>query len=104
VTAPTFTFDGATVPFSPGQSVGAALLAAGIRTLRTTRRDGRPRGLFCAIGACFDCLVEVDGVPDQRACLEPALAGMRVRPGGGPSGGASRQTAALPTDEDGPNG
>lgn len=65
----TFSFDGTAIPFRDGQSVGAALVAAGIVSWRTTRIEGRPRGLFCGIGICFDCLVTVDGVPSQRACL-----------------------------------
>jgi predicted molibdopterin-dependent oxidoreductase YjgC len=75
----TFTFDGRPVPFEPGQSVGAALWAAGVRSWRTTRLAGRPRGLFCGIGVCFDCLVEVDGHTDERACVTPARAGLDVR-------------------------
>jgi len=63
------TFRGAEVPAQPGQSVGAALVAAGILDWRTTRKHGRPRGLFCGIGVCFDCLVVVNGVAGQRACL-----------------------------------
>ncbi|HET8969711.1 MAG TPA: (2Fe-2S)-binding protein [Candidatus Nanopelagicales bacterium] len=76
-------FDGRPVPVRPGQSVGAALVGAGIRSWRTTRRNGRPRGLFCGIGVCYDCLITIDGVPNQRACLTPARPGMRV--GGGPA-------------------
>lgn len=74
----TFGFDGRQVPFEPGQSVGAALTAAGIRSWRTTRKQGRPRGLFCGIGVCFDCLVTVDGRPNERACLLPATPGAVV--------------------------
>jgi predicted molibdopterin-dependent oxidoreductase YjgC len=73
-----FTFDGRPVAFADGQSVGAALVAAGTLAWRTTRVAGRPRGLFCGIGVCFDCLVEVDGRPDQRACLTPATDGAVV--------------------------
>lgn len=76
----TFDFDGAAVTAHPGETVGAALLAAGIRSLRTTRVDGRPRGLWCGIGACFDCLVVVEGEGTVRACLAPARPGTRVRP------------------------
>ena len=75
---PELLFDGTPVPIGPGQSVGAALVAAGIRSWRTTRIHGRPRGLFCGIGVCYDCLLTVDGRPDQRACLVPAGDGMRV--------------------------
>lgn len=75
----TFEFDGAAVPFVPGQTVGAALWAHGIRSWRTTRVGGRPRAIFCGIGVCFDCLVTVDGVPDERACVVPAGPGTVVR-------------------------
>ena len=71
-------FDGHQIPFVPGQTVGAALTAAGIRSWRTTRIHGRPRGLFCGIGICFDCLVVVDGRPNQRACLLLARDGMQL--------------------------
>jgi predicted molibdopterin-dependent oxidoreductase YjgC len=74
-----FDFDGRPVPYLPGQTVGAALWAQGVRSWRRTRVEGRPRGLFCGIGVCFDCLVEVDGRPDQRACLVPARDGAVVR-------------------------
>jgi hypothetical protein len=72
--APAFSirFDGVPVTAVPGQTVAAALWAAGIRSWRTTRGASAPRGLFCGIGACFDCLVTIDGEPDQRACLVPA--------------------------------
>lgn len=66
------TVDGRAVSVRRGQTIGAALLAAGIRTLRSTRFDGRPRGLFCGIGMCFDCLVVVNGAPPQRACVRTA--------------------------------
>jgi len=75
---PAFTFDGKDIPFVPGQSVGAALIAAGTSTWRTTRVHGRPRGLFCGIGVCFDCLVVADGRPNERACLLPARDAMQV--------------------------
>lgn len=74
----TFDFDGRRIPFVPGQSVGAALTAAGVSSWRTTRRKGRPRGLFCGIGVCFDCLVTIDGRPNERACLLPATSGAEV--------------------------
>jgi 2Fe-2S iron-sulfur cluster binding domain len=76
---PTFSFDGAPVPFTGGQSVGAALIAAGVTSVRRTRRQGRPRGLFCGIGVCFDCLLRIDGAPNQRACLVTAGPGMVVQ-------------------------
>ncbi|MET8786212.1 (2Fe-2S)-binding protein [Streptomyces sp. NPDC004589] len=71
----TVTFDDRELPALPGWTVAAALWAAGITSWRTTRRDGRPRGIFCGIGVCFDCLVTVNDRPNQRACL------VAVRPG-----------------------
>jgi hypothetical protein len=72
-------FDGTTVPCRDGWTVGAALTAAGTRSWRTTRFGQRPRGLFCGIGVCFDCLVAVNGQPSLRACLVPAQPGDDVR-------------------------
>lgn len=79
----TLTFDGRPITARPGQSVGAALTEAGIRSWRTTRHEGRPRGLFCGIGVCFDCLLTVDGRPHQRACLVPVEDGMALVSEGG---------------------
>ncbi len=77
------TFDGAPLAGEPGQSVAAALVAAGVTSWRTTRRGGRPRGIFCGIGVCHDCLLTVDGVPNQRACLVPLAPGMVLETGDG---------------------
>ncbi|SDG71954.1 2Fe-2S iron-sulfur cluster binding domain-containing protein [Sinosporangium album] len=71
-------FEGRPVPVVAGQTIGAALHAAGIAGWRTTRVGGRPRGLFCGIGVCFDCLVTVDGRTSVRACLTPARPGDEV--------------------------
>jgi len=74
--------DGSPLRATPGQSLAAALLAAGHRSWRTgTRGPGpdRARGLFCGIGVCFDCLVTVNGRPDQRACLVLPADGDQVR-------------------------
>jgi thioredoxin reductase len=60
--------NGESVEVLPGQTVAAALLAGGQDSWRTTRAAGRPRGVFCGIGVCFDCLVVVNGIPDVRAC------------------------------------
>lgn len=77
----TVSFDGRPVPATAGESVGAALTNAGIRSWRTTRKAGRPRGLFCGIGICYDCLLTVDGQPNQRACLIPVAPGMQLESG-----------------------
>ncbi|MGI5256185.1 (2Fe-2S)-binding protein [Streptomyces angustmyceticus] len=70
--------DGRPLTALPGQSVAAALWAAGVLSWRTTRRGGRPRGAFCGIGSCFDCLATINGRPNQRACLVPARPGDAV--------------------------
>lgn len=72
------TVDGEPVPGVAGQSVAGVLLAAGRTSWRTTR-SGAPRGVFCGIGACFDCLLTVNGVPDVRACRRPAADGDEIR-------------------------
>jgi hypothetical protein len=68
-------FNGRPLTMVPGQTIAAVLIAAGVRSWRTTRIDGRPRGLFCGIGVCFDCLVTVNGVPSVRACIAEARPG-----------------------------
>jgi len=70
--------DGEPLPFVEGQTVAAALVAAGRLSWRTSRVGRRPRGVFCGIGVCFDCLVTIDGAGGQRACLVPARPGMTV--------------------------
>ena len=73
-----FTFDGRDIEALPGETIAAALSAAGVLALRTTAK-GAPRGLWCGMGACWDCIVTVDGRAGQRACLVKAEAGMRVQ-------------------------
>jgi predicted molibdopterin-dependent oxidoreductase YjgC len=74
----TLTFDGREITAHEGESVLGALWAAGIRTLHVTARTREPRGFYCGMGACFDCIVTIDGVPNLRACAEPARPGMRI--------------------------
>ncbi|WP_354233438.1 (2Fe-2S)-binding protein [Arthrobacter sp. UYEF3] len=75
----TVSFDGRPIRTAPGHSVASALVTNGITAWRDTRKHARPRGLFCGIGVCFDCLVAVDGVPNQRACLVEVRDGMDVK-------------------------
>ena len=74
-----FTFDGEPVEGRKGEPVAAALIAAGHRVLRTMPRSGDPRGGYCMVGRCTDCLVIVDGVPNVRACVTAVVRGMDVR-------------------------
>ncbi len=71
-------FDGRPLEALPGQSIGAALTSRGITAWRATRKGERPRGLFCGIGVCFDCLLTVDGAANQRACLVEVREGMEI--------------------------
>ncbi|MGE5485519.1 MAG: (2Fe-2S)-binding protein [Ignavibacteriales bacterium] len=89
------TVDGKKVTAREGETISAALCAAGIRVNRYTRKHGTPRGLFCAIGQCTDCVMVVNGVPNVRTCVTPVSDGMTVETqhggglaprGSGPSG------------------
>ena len=73
-----FTFNGEAVLAYSGETVAAALLASGHRTLRVTANTGEPRGLFCGMGTCFDCLVVIGGEPSVRACMTFVTEGMQV--------------------------
>jgi glycine/D-amino acid oxidase-like deaminating enzyme len=72
-----FTFEGQEIAALEGETIAAALTAAGILAFRRTG-TGAPRGLHCGMGACFDCVVTVDGRIGQRACLTKAAEGMAV--------------------------
>ena len=74
-----FTFDGETINAYEGETIAVALLAPGQRTLRHTDRYGQPRGLFCNIGVCHECLVWIDGRSNQRACQFLVSDGIEVR-------------------------
>ncbi|MEM7444727.1 MAG: 2Fe-2S iron-sulfur cluster-binding protein [Pseudomonadota bacterium] len=72
-----FTFDGITLTARKDVSVAAALTGAGHRQFRLTNGN-KPRGIFCGIGVCQDCLLTIDGRPNRRACMTPVEDGMRV--------------------------
>jgi predicted molibdopterin-dependent oxidoreductase YjgC len=72
-----FTVDEVACTGYEGESLAAALLASRCRTLRHAPVDGGPRGLFCAMGSCQECVVRVDGVMVE-ACRLPVRAGLRV--------------------------
>ncbi|MFC8195463.1 (2Fe-2S)-binding protein [Streptomyces sp. NPDC057298] len=75
----TVTFDDREIAVLPGRTIAAALWSAGVLSWRTTRGSGEPRGVLCGIGVCFDCLVTVNGRPNQRACLVRAQPGDVIR-------------------------
>lgn len=74
-----FTFDGESVAGREGEPLLSALLASGVRVMRTMPELGDPRGGYCLIGRCSDCQVVVDGAPSVRACVTPVRDGMVVR-------------------------
>ncbi len=74
-----FTFDGNTMEGCDDEPIAAALRAQGILIHRFTTRREEPRGLFCAIGRCTDCVMTVDGVPNVRTCVTPLREGMDVQ-------------------------
>ncbi|MBI2544537.1 MAG: (2Fe-2S)-binding protein [Candidatus Rokubacteria bacterium] len=75
----TFTFEGRAIHAYDGETVAAALYATGVRTFSRSFKYHRPRGLLCVAGRCPNCLMEVDGTPNVRTCIEPARQEMRVR-------------------------
>ena len=72
-------FEGEPVAAREGDSVTAALLAAGHVATRTTPVGGHARGPYCMMGVCFDCLLEIDGQPNRQGCAVLVSEGMRVR-------------------------
>ena len=70
-----------------GESIAAALLAAGRRHSRLTTRLRERRGPYCVMGVCWECVVVVDGRPNVRSCVTPAAPDMRVETQHGPGAG-----------------
>src|SRR6185295_16849282 len=80
--------DGEPLTAYAGETLAAAMLAVGRRALRAAPRTGSPRGLFCGMGVCYDCLMVVDGRPNVRACMTYVAEGMRAETQRGPGEGA----------------
>lgn len=72
----TVTLDGEACELPAGRSVAAAPIAVGRRGLRRDA-EGRPRGVLCGMGTCFECTVRIDG-RSARACLAPVRPGLRI--------------------------
>ncbi len=69
--------DGATQDAFEGESVAAAIMACGQTELRQDE-SGEPRGYFCGMGICFDCVMTIGGVPNTRACVTWVRDGLTV--------------------------
>lgn len=96
-----FRLDGREIPAFAGESVAACLLAEGQRTLRRTARKGELRGIYCGIGLCHDCAVEVDGRPGVRTCMMPVAPGsFSVAEGLVTEGGEQKCAAVRPVDHE----
>ncbi|MCH3972302.1 MAG: (2Fe-2S)-binding protein [Oscillospiraceae bacterium] len=74
-----FTYDGKTLMGYEGEPIAAALKANGVMVHRYTKKQHKPRGIFCAIGRCTDCVMVVNGEPNVRTCMTPLAAGMTVQ-------------------------
>lgn len=70
--------DGETIPAFRGETIAAAMLAAGRRAMRYTPRGHAPRSLFCAMGVCFECVVTIEGLGRARGCMTPVEDGMKI--------------------------
>ena len=75
----TFTFDGKQIIGYEGEPIAVALKSAGVMVHRYTKKEHKPRGIFCAIGRCTDCVMVVDGKPNIRTCVTPLQEGMAVQ-------------------------
>lgn len=73
-----FEFEGRTFTAEQGESVALALLASGIESCRDSVVHGKPRAPYCLMGACFECLVVIDGVPSRQGCQVEVREGMVV--------------------------
>ena len=69
-----------------GITVAAAMLLRGYTSFRRTPRSGSPRAAYCMIGHCFECLLEIDGRANRRACQQEVRDGMRIRRHGADDG------------------
>jgi predicted molibdopterin-dependent oxidoreductase YjgC len=73
------TVEGRSVRVPAGASAAAAALLAGLGHIRETPVAGAPRGPYCLMGVCFDCLAEIDGIPNRQSCMVPVRPGMTIR-------------------------
>ena len=74
-----FTYDGQEIEGCEGEPIAAALKAAGVMVHRYTKKEHKPRGIFCAIGRCTDCVMIVNGKPNIRTCVTPLEEGMEIK-------------------------
>lgn len=83
----TVSFNGGALQVPVASSVAAALLGAGVKQFRHSPVSGANRAPYCMMGVCFECLVEIDGVPNRQSCMVPLRPGMMIRTHEGSRGG-----------------
>jgi len=71
-------FNGKIITAYRGEMIATSLIASGVKVFRYTTKKNMPRGLFCAIGRCTDCVMEVNGKPNTRTCITPVEDGMII--------------------------
>lgn len=71
--------DGKKIDAYEGEPIAAALWAAGIKDFRYTIKRKEPRGYFCGIGLCTDCMMIVNGVPNIRTCVTLVQDGIKIK-------------------------
>lgn len=71
--------DGERITAFEGETIATTLLAAGKQNFRHTTKQNAPRGIFCGMGLCFDCVMTVNGVPNVRTCVTPVEGGMKIQ-------------------------
>ena len=72
------TVNGTSIEAYQGETVAAALLAAGIRTVRKSQKFDQPRSLYCGMGVCYECLVTINGIHGKRSCVTYVEEGMVI--------------------------
>jgi len=72
-------FEGKKLDVEKGLMVASALMVSGNTNFRSSVVSGQPRGPFCMMGVCFECLIEIDGIPNQRACMIPVREAMKIK-------------------------
>ncbi len=72
-------FEGDNIDVEKGQTVASALLVGCNKVFRSSVVSGQPRAPYCMMGVCFECLIEIDGIPNQRACMIPVREAMEIK-------------------------
>ncbi|MGB9597293.1 MAG: (2Fe-2S)-binding protein [Candidatus Poribacteria bacterium] len=75
----TINVDGKDIEAYEGETIASALISAGIKVFRHTKKLKEPRRIFCAVGRCTDCIMTVDGKPNVRTCITLVQDGMKIQ-------------------------